>query len=177
MVSGGLERRFHPSCRVPSGYVVSDVWDLEALGGLLLSDTVGEDTPQVAAVFEHKHHEAPHPPCRQGLGVPVLTLTSGSDEPLVRSDGEARMGLDRPSEETLATIDWAHPELVVRVGRRIRREVVSLGQFGTIRCHCSGAVRTTASSSLASRWVVTAMSSRSSSLRWTGTAVRATPRC
>jgi hypothetical protein len=62
-------------------------------------------SPQVAVVFEDAHHEGPHAPCRQGLGVPVLTLTAGSDEAFVRSDGEARMGLDRPTEETLGAID------------------------------------------------------------------------
>ena len=48
----------------------------------------------------------------------------------------------------------------------------SLGQFGCIRCHCSGAARIRISSSCASAWVIRAMSSRNRPNRRTGTGGR-----
>ena len=48
----------------------------------------------------------------------------------------------------------------------------SLGQFGCIRCHCSGAARISASNSWASTWVIRATSSRNRPSRATGTGGR-----
>jgi hypothetical protein len=59
----------------------------------------------LAVVFESEDHEAPHAPCHEALGVPVLTLTVGSDAPLEPADDGATMGLDRPEPETVGTID------------------------------------------------------------------------
>jgi hypothetical protein len=71
--------------------------------------TAGRDcpvrwSPASAVVFEASHHSAVRPPCRQGLGIPVLTLAEGSSAAISRSDGEARMGLDRPVREVILEI-------------------------------------------------------------------------
>ena len=58
-----------------------------------------------AAVFREIGYTGPAPPCRQGLGVPVLTVLEGSDDPPVLADGEAVAGWETGAAVVEQTVE------------------------------------------------------------------------
>jgi hypothetical protein len=101
----------------------------------------------LAVVFESEDHEGPHAPCHEALGIPVLTLTGGSDAPMEPADDGATMGLERPEPRRSApSTPWPARHYVLRVSaghRRVGRPMGShterAGHFQFARCSASEA--------------------------------------
>lgn len=58
-----------------------------------------------AVVFREVGYLGPTPPCRQALGVPVLTVVEGSDEPPALADGEAVAGWEAGAAVVERTVE------------------------------------------------------------------------
>ena len=58
-----------------------------------------------AVVFREVGYIGPTPPCRQGLGVPVLTVVEGSDDPPALADGEAIAGWETGAAVVERTVE------------------------------------------------------------------------